>query len=90
MKIIVLALLLSSCSTVKPDRFWDGDCIERPDPYTDSICWGTLDMMSANMGWMALVDVRCDGHMKGYRRTSVYIGADQLQDFTPSDRCGRK
>ena len=86
--VVLLAILLVACATTKPTtRFWEGDCLERPDPYTNSICWGTLDALSTDLGHFALVNVKCDGAMKDYRRISVYISRRELQEFSQSVRC---
>ena len=88
---VLLGILLVACATTRPTtKIWVGDCIERVDPYTDSICWGTLDDLSADLGHWSLVNVRCNGAMKGFRRATIYLSRHELSDFSQSVRCERK
>ena len=88
MKLIaILAFLLAGCASISFIGYSVGDCIEAPLTATAATCWGTIDDISNPYDSFVLINVSCDGTMKGQKKARLVLPLDKLQYFKESTRC---
>ena len=88
--ILVLGMLLSiaGCVTTnKTNSAKVGDCVETQVGYVVARCWGTLADVSAEYDAFVLVNVKCDGKLKGTKKNKMVVPLKDLHLFNKSDRC---